>query len=188
MLKLIVGLGNPGLQYEKTRHNVGFLFLDHLLSGKSCQWGNESRFESLLANCLFGSSKMMMLKPQAFMNKSGVAVGKVARYYKIGPEEILVVHDDLDFEEGVVKIKKGGGHAGHNGLRDIIAHLGSKDFYRLRMGIGRPAAGREVTDYVLSKPSAAGFVRLNEAFHLVGSYMDRIVEGDIASVMNEMQV
>ena len=188
MLKLIVGLGNPGQQYEKTRHNAGFLFLDHLLLGKSCKWVNENRFQALLANCQFGSCKVIMLKPQTFMNKSGVAVGKVARYYKLVPEEILVVHDDLDFEEGIVKIKKGGGHAGHNGLRDIIAHLGSKDFYRLRMGIGRPVAGREVTDYVLSRPSVAGKERLYEAFQLVGDYMDRIVESDIASVMNEIHV
>jgi len=106
MLKLIVGLGNPGQRYEKTRHNAGFLFLDHLLSGKGCHWLSESRFEGLLARCQMDSGQVIVLKPQTFMNNSGAAVGKAARYYKILPEEILVVHDELDFDEGVVRIKK----------------------------------------------------------------------------------
>ncbi len=186
MLKLIVGLGNPGQRYEKTRHNAGFLFLDYLLSGVGCRWVSEDRFEGLLTRCQLGSGQVIVLKPQTFMNKSGSAVGKVARYYKILPEEILVVHDELDLEEGVVKIKKGGGHAGHNGLRDIIGHLGSKNFYRLRIGIGRPVSGVDVADYVLTRPSLAGRERLTEAFRFVENYMDRIVEDDIASVMNEM--
>ncbi len=186
MLKLIVGLGNPGQRYEKTRHNAGFLFLDDLLLGRGCSWQNESRFGGVMTKCQLGGVQVSLLKPQLFMNKSGGAVGKVARYYKILPEEILVVHDELDLEEGVVRIKKGGGHAGHNGLRDIIAHLGSKDFYRLRIGIGRPSVAGDVADYVLAQPSLAGKERLADVFRFVIGYMDKIVEGDMAQVMNEM--
>ena len=126
MIKLIVGLGNPGRQYERTRHNVGFLFLDLLADDLGCAWGSESKFQGLLAQGKIGRSPVILLKPDTFMNLSGQAVGKVARYYKLQPEEILVVHDELDFNPGIVKLKKDGGHAGHNGLRDIIAHLNSK--------------------------------------------------------------
>ena len=150
MIKLIVGLGNPGQQYEKTRHNVGFLFLDLLVIESGGAWVNESRFQGLFAEIVVAGSKVMLLKPTTFMNRSGGSVGKVARYYKLLPEEILVVHDELDFAPGVVKLKKNGGHAGHNGLRDIIAHLGSGDFYRLRIGIGRPSASAVIADFVLS--------------------------------------
>ncbi len=181
MIKLVVGLGNPGRQYEKTRHNVGFLFLDRLVSG----WESEARFNALCANVFIEADKLLLLKPQTFMNKSGEAVGKVARYYKIQPSEILVVHDELDFEEGVVRFKQGGGHAGHNGLRDIIAHLGSKEFLRLRVGIGRPSTG-SVAHYVLSKPSVNGQIKINHAFESVEKVMSDVVSGKIGEVMNQL--
>jgi peptidyl-tRNA hydrolase, PTH1 family len=113
-------------------------------------------------------------------------VGKVARYYKLEPQDILVVHDELDFDVGVVKLKKDGGHAGHNGLRDIIAHLGSKDFYRLRIGIGRPPTGGVVADYVLSAPSKADGQLVLSAIDQGKGFVDQIVAGDIAAVMNKM--
>ncbi len=153
MIKLVVGLGNPGQQYEKTRHNAGFLFLEQLAYELGCSWTRESKFHGLWASCSIAAQKIILLKPTTFMNHSGQSVGAVTRYHKIEPSEILVVHDELDFEVGVVKLKKGGGHAGHNGLRDIIAHLNSNDFHRLRIGIGRPLAGKSVADYVLSVPS-----------------------------------
>ncbi len=186
MIKLIVGLGNPGRQYEKTRHNAGFLFLDKLVSGSSSGWVCESRFDGLMAEVSVAGSKVMLLKPATFMNRSGQAVGKVARYYKLAPEEILVVHDELDFDVGVVKLKKDGGHAGHNGLRDIIAHLGSKEFYRLRMGIGRPPAGKVVADFVLSGPSKSEWDLMLSAFELADGCVAQMVAGDMSVAMNKL--
>lgn len=186
MIKLIVGLGNPGRQYEKTRHNAGFLFLDALAQELGCNWSNESRFQGLFAECSVANGRVMLLKPDTFMNRSGQSVGKIARYYKLLPEEILVVHDELDFNPGVVKLKKDGGHAGHNGLRDIIAHLGSKEFYRLRIGIGRPAAGKVVVDFVLSSPSKQEWEMLVNAFDLSRSFIGQMVTGDMAAVMNKL--
>jgi PTH1 family peptidyl-tRNA hydrolase len=118
------------------------------------------------------------------MNRSGQSVGKLARYYKLQPDEILVVHDELDFNPGIVKLKKDGGHAGHNGLRDIIAHLNSNQFYRLRIGIGRPAVGKVVADFVLSNPSKNEFELMLAAFDLSRSYIPQMVNGDMAVVMN----
>jgi PTH1 family peptidyl-tRNA hydrolase len=186
MIKRIVGLGNPGRQYEKTRHNAGFLFLDALAQELGCTWSNESRFQGLFAEGNVANGRVMLLKPDTFMNRSGQSVGKIVRYYKILPEEILVVHDELDFNPGVVKLKKDGGHAGHNGLRDIIAHLGSKEFYRLRIGIGRPAAGKAVVDFVLSSPSKPEWEMLVNAFDLSRSYIGQMVTGDMAAVMNKL--
>jgi PTH1 family peptidyl-tRNA hydrolase len=186
MIKLIVGLGNPGQQYEKTRHNAGFLFLDFLAQELGCTWSNQSRFQGLFAEGNIANSKVMLLKPGTFMNRSGQSVGKIARYYKILPEEILVVHDELDFNPGVVKLKKDGGHAGHNGLRDVIAHLGSKEFYRLRIGIGRPAAGNVVVDFVLSSPPKPEWELLLNAFDLSRSYIGQMVTDDMAAVMNKL--
>jgi len=185
MIRLVVGLGNPGQQYEKTRHNAGFLFLDGLVFGRNCTWVSEPKFHGLVSEYVARSGKVILLKTQTFMNRSGLAVGGVARYYKFRPEEILVIHDELDFGVGVAKLKKGGGHAGHNGLRDIIAQLGSNDFYRLRIGIGRPASGKVVADYVLSEPSKADSERLKEIFALGISKFDQIVTEDLAVVMNK---
>ncbi len=186
MIKLIVGLGNPGQQYEKTRHNVGFLFLDALMIESGVAWVNESRFQGLFAEIVVAGSNVMLLKPTTFMNRSGGSVGKVARYYKLLPEEILVVHDELDFAPGVVKLKKNGGHAGHNGLRDIIAHLGSGDFYRLRIGIGRPSVGAVVADFVLSAPSKSDLKLLVGVFDYCKGFVNQIVCGDMAAVMNAL--
>lgn len=185
MIKLIVGLGNPGQQYEKTRHNVGFFFLDRLLDSCGGAWVNEGRFQGLLASCRFAAHKVVLLKPQTYMNKSGESVGKVARYYKVKPEEILVIHDELDFDEGVVRIKQGGGHAGHNGLRDIISHLGSKDFLRLRVGIGRPSSSAvPVANYVLSRPSRAGLLRIEAAYADFEQVIEVVVAGDANKIAN----
>ena len=188
MIKLIVGLGNPGQQYQKTRHNAGFLFLDQLAAELGGAWVSESKFQGLTAECRISKEKVILLKPQAFMNRSGQSVGMVARYYKLQPEEILVVHDELDFDVGVVKLKKDGGHAGHNGLRDIIAHLGSKEFYRLRVGIGRPDAGKAVADYVLSNPSKKEWDLMVSAFDLSRSYVGQMIAGEMSAVMNKLNV
>jgi len=186
MIKLVVGLGNPGQQYEKTRHNAGFLFLDNLAAERSCAWSNKPGFQGLMSECGIAGEKVLLLKPQTYMNRSGQSVGKVARYYKLVPEDILVVHDELDFDAGVAKLKKDGGHAGHNGLRDIIAHLGGKDFYRLRIGIGRPAAGINVADYVLSVPPKNDWQLIHSAIDQGKEFIDQIIAGDISVVMNKM--
>ncbi len=186
MIKLIVGLGNPGRQYEKTRHNVGFLFLDYLLSDSTSLWSNESKFQALQANVMLAGTKQLLLKPQTFMNKSGLSVGAIARYYKISQEEILVVHDELDLEPGVVRLKQGGGHAGHNGLRDIISSLGGRDFLRLRLGIGRPRPGANVADYVLSAPGSGEWAELEAAFDRVSLNLKLLLSGDVSAVMNQL--
>jgi PTH1 family peptidyl-tRNA hydrolase len=186
VIKLIVGLGNPGRQYEKTRHNAGFLFLDALASKFGCDWVSESRFQGMLSDCNVPAGKVMLLKPETFMNRSGQSVGKIVRYYKLMPEEILVVHDELDFDVGNIKLKNGGGHAGHNGLKDIIAHLGSREFYRLRIGVGRPVAGKAVADYVLTSPSKDEWELINSAIDSGVACMDRLVAGDMATVMNKL--
>ena len=184
MIKLIVGLGNPGLQYEKTRHNAGFLLLDYLQKSCSSSWSVESRFQGVLCNCSVAGNKLLLLKPQTFMNKSGMSVGGVARYYKVKAEDVLVVHDELDLNAGIVRLKKGGGHAGHNGLRDIIENLGENSFYRLRLGIGRPKPGRKVADFVLSDFSKQEMLGMQLAFEVFSSYVDKLVLGQVAVVMN----
>lgn len=167
MIKLIVGLGNPGPEYEKTRHNAGFLFLDLLAEKLGGEWLYESKFDGLVASCSIQSSQILLLKPLSFMNRSGVPVGKMAKYYKIAPEEILVVHDELDFQVGIVKFKFDGGHAGHNGIRDIINHLNSNAFYRIRIGIGRPLYGGAIASYVLSNFTKNEFVEVKNSFDYV---------------------
>lgn len=175
MVKLLVGLGNPGLQYEKTRHNVGFLFLRQLALESGKPWVDESRFQGLLSEYKTPAKTIKLLMPKTFMNLSGQSVGKVARYFKLEPEEILVVHDELDFAVGVAKLKKAGGHAGHNGLKDIIAHLGSNDFYRLRIGIGRPPEGGNVANFVLSNPSQKELELIESAMQEGRSLIDKLL-------------
>ncbi len=185
MIKLIVGLGNPGHQYEKTRHNAGFLFLDHLADVNRIKWSMSNQFQAEFANFSLHGQKLALLKPMTYMNRSGLAVGSVLRYYKIKPEEMLVIHDELDLPEGVVKMKRDGGHAGHNGLRDIITHLGSKDFYRLRVGIGRPISGA-VADYVLSRPSSEALSVFESVFKWLEVHLELVLAGDVSLVNNKI--
>jgi peptidyl-tRNA hydrolase, PTH1 family len=155
-IRLIVGLGNPGREYETTRHNVGFVWVDELAREQKMHFNIDSKFHGLSARGKVGDDELWLLKPQTFMNLSGRAVGALAQFYKITPAEILVVHDELDLAPGIARLKLGGGHGGHNGLKDIIAQLGSKDFWRLRLGIGHPGERNEVSNYVL------GTARLDE--------------------------
>ncbi len=186
MIKLIVGLGNPGQQYEKTRHNAGFLFLDYLLSEVSAHWGSEAKFQALQSAAVVAGSRQILLKPQTYMNKSGFSVQAVANYYKISPQQILVVHDELDLQPGVVKLKQGGGHAGHNGLRDIISCLGGNEFLRLRLGIGRPPAGGNVANYVLSAPAKQEWELLQQGFGQVAANLKLLLTGDVSLAMNQI--
>jgi PTH1 family peptidyl-tRNA hydrolase len=152
---LIAGLGNPGPQYEHTRHNVGFWWLDQLAHDLGTTLKVDTKFHGQLAQCQLNEHKLYLLKPLQFMNRSGQSVAALANFYKISPENILIVHDELDLDAGVVRLKRGGGHGGHNGLRDIIAQTGTKDFLRCRLGIGHPGDSKQVADFVLSKPSQA---------------------------------
>ncbi len=149
---LIVGLGNPGSQYEDTRHNAGFWFVDLLARRFGGSFKSESRFYGATCRIRVGGAECWLLKPSTFMNRSGQSVSSLARYYKIPVESMLVAHDELDFPVGELRLKMGGGHAGHNGLRDIMSAMGG-DFYRLRVGIDHPGDRNRVSDYVLSCPS-----------------------------------
>lgn len=151
-IRLVVGLGNPGREYEATRHNAGFWWLDGLAQANQASFRAEARFHGQLARMSVHDHEVWLLKPQTFMNVSGRAVAAVAHFYRIAATEILVVHDELDLPPGIVKLKRGGGHGGHNGLKDIIAQLGSQDFWRLRIGIGHPGARSAVSSYVLHPP------------------------------------
>ncbi|SHE21224.1 aminoacyl-tRNA hydrolase [methanotrophic endosymbiont of Bathymodiolus puteoserpentis (Logatchev)] len=186
MIKLVVGLGNPGQKYAKTRHNAGFLLLDELICTGDAVFSPQSRFFGELAEMKVGERKLYLLKPTTFMNRSGRSVSAVMKYYKIQMEEVLVVHDELDFELGVLKLKLGGGHGGHNGLRDIIAATGSKGFLRLRVGIGRPQGSRAIADYVLSDFSRLDFELLVSKFASFLVLMPLLLAGNVESAMHEL--
>ena len=153
MIKLFVGLGNPGPEYEATRHNAGFWWIDALARELKVTLVPDRGYHGLVARANVNGQSVWLLEPQTYMNLSGKSVAALARFFKIAPEEILVAHDELDIVPGQVKLKRGGGHAGHNGLRDIHAQLGSSDYWRLRIGIGHPGVKSEVANWVLKKPS-----------------------------------
>ena len=148
-ISLIVGLGNPGREYERTRHNAGFRWVDAIAARKKAAWKKESKFSGWVTRVNEGGADFWMLKPATYMNESGRSVAAFLRFYRIEPASMLVVHDELDLPPGAVKLKSGGGAGGHNGLTDIIEHLGTKDFWRLRVGIGHPGHKDLVADYVL---------------------------------------
>jgi len=148
--RLVVGLGNPGAEYTETRHNAGFWFCERLAVQLGVRFSHESRFHGLVANAR--DAGVLLLMPQTFMNRSGQAVGALTRFYRIAPSELLVVHDELDIPPGQLRLKFGGGLGGHNGLKDITAHCGTQDYWRLRIGIGHPGDRNEVIRYVLKPP------------------------------------
>ena len=153
MIKLFVGLGNPGAEYEGTRHNAGFWWVDALARELKLNLSMDKAYHGLVARGNANGHPVWLLQPQTYMNLSGKSVAALARFFKIAPQEILVVHDELDVVPGDAKLKLGGGHAGHNGLRDIHAQLGTGDYWRLRIGIGHPGVKSEVADWVLRKPA-----------------------------------
>jgi PTH1 family peptidyl-tRNA hydrolase len=166
-IRLIVGLGNPGAEYEQTRHNAGFWLVDNLARGLPGTFlQRESRFNALAAKTSIGGHEVWLLEPQTYMNRSGQSVGGLARFFKINPDEILVVHDELDMLPGVAKLKKGGSSGGHNGLKDITAALGTQDYWRLRIGIGHPRTlnlTQNVADFVLHRPRREEQLLIDEA-------------------------
>jgi peptidyl-tRNA hydrolase, PTH1 family len=184
-VQLIVGLGNPGAQYVRTRHNAGFWFVDALAEQTQASFKTDRRYQCELAQAAIKGATIPLLKPTTFMNLSGAAVATYANYFRIPVDEILVVHDELDLAPGVVRLKRGGGHGGHNGLRDITAHLGA-DFIRLRLGIGHPGTSSEVVNYVLNSPPPSERTAIEEAIARGIEILPEIVAGKLAHVMNQL--
>ena len=186
-MKLVVGLGNPGSKYEKTRHNAGFWWLDRIAHQERAQFRRESRFQGAVAKISTRAGELWLLKPETFMNNSGQAVAAVAGYYKIGAQEILVAHDELDLPPGGAKLKFGGGLSGHNGLKSIAANLGTQDFWRLRLGIGHPrdnaASESEVVDYVLHAPRLEEHEAITEAMQRALELWPHIIADEMEAAM-----
>jgi peptidyl-tRNA hydrolase, PTH1 family len=181
-MRLVVGLGNPGRQYEATRHNAGFWWLDSISDEFGASLSAESRFHGEVGRVRQGGADCWLLKPMTFMNESGRAVRALSDFYKLPVSDMLVVHDEMDLAPGVVKLKKGGGVAGHNGLRDIAAHIG-KDFWRLRIGIGRPADRAQVSDYVLSPPRKEEAELITESIERSLAVWPQLLAGEFESAM-----
>ena len=185
-IQLVAGLGNPGAKYEQTRHNAGFWFVDELARHYATQFRPESKYKSDVARCTVDGKDCRLQKPMDFMNRSGQSVAALAGFYRIPRNAILVVHDDLDLPVGTVKLKKGGGHGGHNGLRDLVSHLGGNDFLRLRIGISHPGHRDDVVDYVLKNASREDRAAINQAIDEAVRVMPQIIAGDIEAAMKEL--
>jgi PTH1 family peptidyl-tRNA hydrolase len=179
MIRLLVGLGNPGPEYEQTRHNAGFWLVNEVARGLRVNLVPERSYHGLMARANLADGPVWLLEPMTFMNLSGKSVAALARFFKIEPNEILVAHDELDLLPGQVKMKLGGSHAGHNGLKDIQAQLGSADFWRLRLGIGHPGVKAEVVNYVLRKPPAAEREAIDKCIEQAISALPLMWEGDM---------
>jgi len=179
MIRLIVGLGNPGPEHAATRHNAGFWFVDEVASRLRAPLVPERSYFGHAARANVAGQAVWLLKPTTYMNLSGKSVAALARFFKIEPAEILVAHDELDLLPGQVKLKQGGSHAGHNGLKDIHAQLGSADYWRLRIGIGHPGVKAAVTDYVLKKPSPEHLLEIRKSIDQALSGLDLLLAGDL---------
>ena len=183
MIKLFVGLGNPGAEYEATRHNAGFWWLDAVARELKVNLVPEKSYWGLAARTQVQGQTVWLLAPQTFMNLSGKSVGALAKFFKIQPDEILVAHDELDIEPGQAKLKKGGSHAGHNGLKDIHAQLGSADYWRLRIGIGHPGEKSEVVHWVLKKPSPEHRQIIEDSIIRSVKALAQLLSGDMEKAM-----
>jgi peptidyl-tRNA hydrolase, PTH1 family len=185
-IALIVGLGNPGPDYAATRHNVGFWLVDSLAERGGAVFKAEGRFHGELCRLTLDGCDLRLLKPATYMNHSGRSVAAVARYFEIPPERILIAHDELDLPVGTMRLKQGGGHAGHNGLRDTVACLGTRDFWRLRIGIDHPGDRSLVTPYVLGRPSREDAIRIEDALQEARGALGDLLEGRFQPAMNRL--
>ncbi|MGI4983917.1 MAG: aminoacyl-tRNA hydrolase [Janthinobacterium lividum] len=190
MIKVIAGLGNPGPEYVTTRHNAGFWLIDQLARDAGATLRHEPRFNALVAKARLHGNDVWLIEPQTFMNRSGLSVAGLARFFKIPPDELLVAHDELDLPPGVVKLKRGGGTGGHNGLKDITAQLATPDYWRLRIGIGHPrellpqAAGKpDVINFVLKAPRREEQELIDAAVERSLAVMPQIVQGESERAM-----
>ncbi|MDD0975126.1 aminoacyl-tRNA hydrolase [Pseudomonas fontis] len=186
-IQLIVGLGNPGPEYEQTRHNAGALFVERIASAQRVNLTADRKYFGLTAKFSHQGNDVRLLIPTTFMNHSGQAVAALANFFRIPPDAILVAHDELDLPPGVAKLKKGGGHGGHNGLRDIIAQLGNNnDFHRLRLGIGHPGDSSRVSGFVLGKAPRAEQEKLDASIDFALGVLPDILAGDWTRAMREL--
>jgi PTH1 family peptidyl-tRNA hydrolase len=187
-IRLLVGLGNPGQEYERTRHNAGFWLLERFALQSGVALRKDGKYQALVGRLPTegGKAGAWLVLPQSYMNASGRAVQMLAGFFKIAPAEILVVHDELDFLPGTAKMKQGGGIAGHNGLRDISQRLGSHDYWRLRLGIGHPGDRGQVSDYVLGKPSAEDRSAIDEAIARSIEILPQCLSGDLQGAMQKL--
>lgn len=185
-IQLIVGLGNPGPDYANTRHNAGAWLVEALAKRDGQPFRREAKFLGQCCVVKIESHACRLLLPTTYMNRSGQAVKALASFYQIPAEAILVAHDDLDLPPGVARLKRGGGDGGHNGLRDITAHLGTRDFVRLRLGIGHPGQSREVLDYVLGRPGRDDHQQIEQAITAALVVLPTVVKGDLAKAMNQL--
>ena len=185
-IQLVAGLGNPGAKYEQTRHNAGFWFVDEVARQCGTQFRAESKYKSEVARCTLAGKEFRLQKPMDFMNRSGMPVASLAGFYRIPRSGVLIVHDDLDLPVGTVKLKKGGGHGGHNGLRDLIPHLGGNDFLRLRIGIGHPGHRDDVVSYVLQAASRDDRMEIDRAVNETVKVLPDIIAGNIDAAMKEL--
>jgi PTH1 family peptidyl-tRNA hydrolase len=185
-ISLVVGLGNPGSRYESTRHNVGYWLVEQLATRNNACFRVEGKFHGLLARLHLAGQDLRLLKPATYMNRSGQSVAAVMRYFDIPPDRVLVAHDELDLPVGSVRLKRGGGHAGHNGLRDIIQVLGSRDFWRLRIGIGHPGDRGEVVGYVLNRAPREDEEQVLDALDSAERSLPDLLRGEFQKVMNRL--
>ena len=184
-IKLLVGLGNPGDKYTATRHNAGFWFIDAIAAQTNSKLAMDAKMFGIVGK-LSPNADVWLMMPTTFMNNSGKAVAALANYYKISPAEILVIHDELDLPAGSVKLKFGGGHGGHNGLKDIHAALGTPDYWRLRLGIGHPGDRNEVISYVLKAPTKQENDALQANIHAACGVVDLLLKGEFESAMQKL--
>lgn len=186
LIELIVGLGNPGPDYAGTRHNAGFWFIDRLCRSHGLTLREERKFLGYLTRLDLEGQACWLLKPMTYMNRSGQSVAAMMNFYRLAPDNLLVVHDELDLPAGEARLKVGGGHGGHNGLRDIMAHLGNGDFMRLRIGIGHPGTRELVTPYVLSRPDATSDEAIQKAIETAMVALPEILRGEFRQAMNRL--
>lgn len=186
-IKLIVGLGNPGEKYSDTRHNAGEWLIERLACRFNLNLSNDNKFSGKTARAVINGNEIRFLIPTTFMNLSGKSISALANFYRIQPEEILVIHDELDLPPGVAKIKQGGGHGGHNGLRDTIAQLANnKNFYRLRIGIGHPGDKNLVSAYVLGKPSPTDWQLIDRTLDEAATCVEILIKEGITKATNRL--
>ena len=187
-MQLLVGLGNPGDTYRDTRHNVGFRLLDRLAESEGLRFAAAPRFKAETAAWEYGGNRILLVKPQTFMNNSGEAVAPLAHYYKVPVEDVFVVYDDMDLPAGKTRLRHGGGHGGHNGLRSLHQQLGSDAYVRIKIGIGRPPAGGEVTPWVLGRAEAADRQQEQAAIAAILPELPTILAGDLARAANRIHL
>ncbi|MDD6133362.1 MAG: aminoacyl-tRNA hydrolase [Selenomonadaceae bacterium] len=183
-MKIVAGLGNPGSEYEKTKHNVGFMFVDALAEKLGVtDW--KDKFDAKIGEARIGAEKVLLVKPQTYMNESGQAIGPLMNFYKLGAEDLIVVHDDMDIPAGTIRIRKKGSAGGHNGIKSVLAHVGDEHFARVRIGIGRPIPGWTVVNHVLAPFVPEDVPKIDEAIKYLVPAVECMVTDDVDKAMNQ---